>query len=99
MPLINEYFAYIDRSSRIEFLQVAKEVYWNKLKVDILLNKFYSIIVGESINRIMEHHLIIYITYLTNEGRGQCVTKFICFLHIKDKTTLCIYDAMRTLLA
>jgi len=69
-PLTDEYFAYTDRSSGIEFLQAAKEVYWNKIKEGILHNPFYSILVDESIGQTMEHHLIIYITYLTNGRRG-----------------------------
>jgi len=35
---------------------------------------------------------------LTNEGRGQCVTKFICLLQIKDGTTLSMYDVVRNIL-
>ena len=46
----------------------------------------------------MEHHLIIYIIYLTNEGRDQCVTKFICLLQIKDGIAKSMYDVLRTLL-
>ena len=43
--------------------------------------------------------MIIYITYLTNGGRGSCVTKFVCLLQIKDGTAQSMYDAVTTLLA
>lgn len=100
MPLTHDYYAYTKRSSSgIEFLQVAKEAYWNKLKEEILHNPFYSILVDEIIEWTMEHHLIIYITYLTNGWRGQCVTKFIVLIHIKDITTQCMFDVVRTCLA
>lgn len=33
----------------------------------------------------MEHHLIVYITYLTNGGRGQPVIKCIYFLQLKER--------------
>lgn len=99
MPLTDEYVAYTNRSLGTKFLQVAKEVYWNKLKEEILHNTFYSILVDESIKWTMEHHLIIYITYLTNGWRGQCVTKLVGLLHVKDRTTQCMYDVVRTPLA
>ena len=98
MPLMNEYSAYTNTTSRKEFLQASKEVYWKKLKDEILQSPFYSILVDESTDRTMAHHLIVYVTYLTNEGRGKCVTKFICLLQIKDGTAQCMYDAVRSLL-
>jgi len=70
MPLTDEYSAYTNTSSGKEFLQAAKEVYWKKLKDEISNSPFYSISVDESTDRTMVQHLIIYITYLTNEGRG-----------------------------
>ena len=87
MPLIYEYSAYTNTSSTNEFLQVAKEVYRKTLKDEISNIPFYSISVDESTDRTMVQHLIIYITYLTNEGRGQCVTKFIQLLQIRYGTS------------
>lgn len=52
---------------RKDFLQVSKEVYWKKLKEKILHRSFYSISVDERTDQIMEHQLIVYITYLTME--------------------------------
>ena len=97
--LTDEYFAYTNTTPRKYFLQVGKEVYWNKLKEKILHGSFYSNLVDESTDQIIEHQLIAYITYLTNEGRGQCLTKFICLLEIKDRIAQCMYDLVRTLLA
>ena len=99
MPLTDEYSAYTNTTSRKEFLQAAKEVYWKKLKDDIFNSPFYSISVDESTDRTMVQHLIIYITYLTNEGRGQCDTKFIHLLQIRDGTSQSMYDAVTYLLA
>ena len=98
MPLTDEYSAYTNTSSGKEFLQAAKEVYWKKLKDEISNSPFYSISVDESTDRTMVQHLIIYITYLTNEGRGQCVTKFIQLLKIRDGTSQSMYDAVTSLL-
>ena len=58
-----------------------------KLKDEISNNPFYSISNDKSSNKTKVQHLIIYITYLTNEGRGQCVTKFINLLQNKDGTS------------
>ncbi|KAH9295072.1 hypothetical protein KI387_038660 [Taxus chinensis] len=98
MPLTDEYSAYTNTTSGKEFLQAAKEVYWKKLKDEIFHSPFYSILVDESTDRTMEQHLIVYITYLTNGGRGQCVTKFIRLLEIKDGTAQAMYDVVITLL-
>ena len=97
--LIDEYSAYTNTIPRKDFIQVAKEVYCNKLKKKILHRLFYSILVDESTDQIMEHQLIAYITYLMNGGRGQCLTKFICLLQIKEGIAQCMYDLVRTLLA
>jgi len=97
--LTDEYSVYTNTTPRKYFLQVAKEVYLNKPKEKILHSPFYSILVDESTDQIMEHQLIAYITYLTNGGRGQCLTKFICLLQIKDGIAQCMYDLVRTLLA
>ena len=90
--LTYEFSTYTNTTPRKYFLQVVKEVYWNNLKEKILHRSFYSISVDESTDKIMEHQLIVYITYLTNGGRGQCL------LQIKDGIAQCMYDLMRTLL-
>eukprot|EP01018_Ginkgo_biloba_P029271 Gb_13695 [translate_table: standard] len=83
--LTNEYSSYTNVTSGKEFLQVAKEVYFAQLKTEIYRSPFYSILIDESTDRTLEQHLIVYITYLTDAGRGTCATKFICLLKIKDE--------------
>ena len=77
MALTNEYFSYINITSGKEFLLLAKEVYWEKLKEEICSIPFYSILVDERTNKKMEQHLIVYITYLMDGGRGSCMEKII----------------------
>lgn len=93
----DEFSAYTNTTPRKYFLQDAKEVYGNNLKEKILHRSFYSISVDESNDQIMEHQLVVYITYLTNGGRGECLTKFICLPQIKDGISQCMYDLVRTL--
>lgn len=50
MLLTYDYSTYTNITSRKEFLQVAKEVYWKILKYEIFHNPFYSILIDESIN-------------------------------------------------
>ena len=94
MPLSNEYSSYINNTSGKEFLLAAKEVYWENLKVEICSSPFYSILVNERTDKTMEQHLIIYITYLMDGGRGSCMTKFIRLLKIKDNTAQSMYEAV-----
>ena len=68
------------------------------MKHEILQSPFYSILVDESTDRTMAHHLIVCVTYLTNEGRGKCVAKFICLLQINDGTSQSMYDVVGSLL-
>ena len=95
----NEFSAYTNTTPRKYFLQVSKEVYWNNLKEKILHRSFYSISVDDRTDQIMEHQLIIYITYLTNEGRGTYATKFIHLLQIRDEASQSMYDVVTSLLA
>ena len=99
MPLIDEYSAYTNTTFEKEFIHVTKEVCWKKLRDEIFHSPFYSILIDESTDRTMEQHLIIYIAYLTNQGRGQCVMKFIRLFQIKDGAAQSMYDVVRTLLA
>ena len=99
MPLTKEYSSYSNITSGKEFLLAAKEVYWKKLKTKICLSPFYSILVDESIDKRMEQHLIIYVTYLMDKGRGPCARKFIRLLKIKDSTAQSMYESISGLLS
>ena len=99
MPLTNEYSSYVNITSGKEFLTAAKEVYWEKLKEEICSSPFYSILVDESTDKTMEQHLIVYITYLMDGGRGSCMTKFIQLLKIKNSTAQSMYEALSGLLS
>ena len=77
VSLINEYSSYVNITSGKEFLIATKVVYWEKLKEEICSSPFYFIVVDESIDKTMEQHLIVYITYLTDGGRSSRMTKFI----------------------
>jgi hypothetical protein len=70
MSLTNEYSSYTNITSSKEFLLATKEVYWEKLKAKFFSSPFYSILVDESTDKTMEQHLIVYITYLMDGGRG-----------------------------
>ena len=53
----------------------------------------------ESIDKTMEQHLIVYITYLKDGGRGARATKFIRLLKIKDNTAQSMYESLSRLLS
>lgn len=99
MPLTYEYLTYTNTTSGKDILEAAKEVYWKKLKDEIFQSPYYSLLFDESADRTMVQHFTVYITYLTNEGRGPCATKFIKLLQIMDGTSQSIYDDVTSLLA
>ena len=59
MPLTDEYSAYTNTTSGKDFLEAVKEVYQKKLKDEIFQSPYYSLLVDESTDQIMEHQLIV----------------------------------------
>ena len=64
----DDYGTYGNAMSGREFLLAISSVFEEKLIEEVTTSPFFSIIVDESIDRTLESHLIIYVTYLENDG-------------------------------
>lgn len=84
MPLSNEYSSYTNSTAGKEFLEACYLFYWESLRKEICASPFFSIMVDESTDRRYEKHLIIYITYLSKGGYGECKTKYVRLARIRD---------------
>ncbi|MCO5612069.1 hypothetical protein L7F22_066331 [Adiantum nelumboides] len=84
MPLSDEYSAYTKRTSGMQFLKAAAEHYWGELKECICNSPFFSIFIDDSTDLTYEKHMIVYMTYLEEEGSGPCACKFVALLPLED---------------
>ncbi|MCO5575073.1 hypothetical protein L7F22_028870 [Adiantum nelumboides] len=84
MPINDEYSAYTNRTSGMEFLKAAAEYYWGELKECICKSPFFSILIDDSTDLTYKKHLIVYMTYLEEEGSGPCACKFVALLPLED---------------
>ena len=59
---------------------------------------FYSLMIDEATNQTLEQHLIIYIVYLSINGKWPHVTRFVEFLALRNGTTKSMYEVVTRLL-
>ncbi|MCO5572982.1 hypothetical protein L7F22_026744 [Adiantum nelumboides] len=65
-----DYGTYLNRKSDMEFVQAIKDVLWNALFKEIQASPWYSLMMDDSTDRGKEAHLIVYVHYLKDGGRG-----------------------------
>ncbi|MCO5592067.1 hypothetical protein L7F22_046061 [Adiantum nelumboides] len=94
MPVSNEYSAYTNRTSGMQFLKAAKEVYWSQLETELSESPFFSILIDDSTDRTLEQHLIIYVSYLKDRGTGEVACKFASLLPLSDGKAKTKYKAL-----
>ncbi|MCO5608336.1 hypothetical protein L7F22_062543 [Adiantum nelumboides] len=71
MPKHSAYGTYLNRISGMEFVQAIKDVLWNALCKEVQASPWYSMMVDDSTDRAKEGHMIVYINYLKDGGRGK----------------------------
>ncbi|MCO5600445.1 hypothetical protein L7F22_054558 [Adiantum nelumboides] len=98
MPVSNEYSTYTNRTSGMEFIQAAKEFYWESLKLSICKSPFFAILIDDSTDLTFEKHMIVYVTYLEDEGRGPPVCKFVALLPLADGKAQTKFDELIALI-
>ncbi|KAH7428641.1 hypothetical protein KP509_09G009900 [Ceratopteris richardii] len=54
------------------------------IPIEMQKNPFYSLMVDESTNRGAEKHMVIYVSFLSNGGLGDCKTQFVKFIPVAD---------------
>ncbi|MCO5594275.1 hypothetical protein L7F22_048303 [Adiantum nelumboides] len=97
MPINDEYFAYTNRTLGMEFLKASTEFYWRELKEYIHNNPFFSILIDDSIDLTFEKHMIVYMTYLVEEGNGPRVCKFVALLPLENGKAQTKFNALMKL--
>ncbi|MCO5547845.1 hypothetical protein L7F22_001297 [Adiantum nelumboides] len=84
MPSHADYGTYLNRKSGIEFVQAIKDVLWNALCKEIQASPWYSLMMDDSTDRGKEAHLIVYVHYLKDGGRGDNHVVFVRLVKTQD---------------
>ena len=93
-PASNEYGGYTNAKSAREFLMAIKN-HTRKLLYDELRGSpFFSILIDKSTNRTLEKHLIIYVLYLSEGGKGEPQCKFVRLLPVENGKAEGIYNTI-----
>ena len=93
-PASNEYGAYANAISAREFLMAIKNHTRNHLYDEIRGSPFFSILIDESTDRTLEKHLIIYVLYLSEGGKGEPHCKFVRLLSVENARAEAIYNSI-----
>ncbi|MCO5575514.1 hypothetical protein L7F22_029315 [Adiantum nelumboides] len=98
MPRHADYGTYLNRAAGMEFVQAIRDVLWNNLCREIQASPWYSLMVDDSTDRGKEGHLIVYVSYLKNGGKGENHVTFVKLIKIDDDGAEAKYDALKNLL-
>ncbi|KAH7292058.1 hypothetical protein KP509_29G049800 [Ceratopteris richardii] len=94
MPASEEYGSYMNAVSAREMLLAIKHHVKMHLILDIRVSPFYSLLIDESTNRTIKKHLIIYVLYVTDAGKGPTKCAFVELLAVENANAKCIYEAI-----
>ncbi|MCO5602422.1 hypothetical protein L7F22_056553 [Adiantum nelumboides] len=97
MPVKDEYSAYTNRTSGMEFIQAARDFNWEKLKDSIAKSPFFFVLIDDSTDLVLEKHMIVYMTFLENEGKGACACKFVALLSLANGKAQIKFDQLMAL--
>ncbi|MCO5548439.1 hypothetical protein L7F22_001895 [Adiantum nelumboides] len=96
LPKHSAYGTYLNRISGMEFVQAIKDVLWNALCKEFQASPWYSMMVDDSTDRAKEGHMIIYINYLKDGGRGDNHVAFVRLIKMGtmagQKQSRCYYQ-------
>ncbi|MCO5604748.1 hypothetical protein L7F22_058918 [Adiantum nelumboides] len=98
LPINDEYSAYTNRTSGMQLLKAARDLYWESLKDSILKRPFFSVLIDDSTDLSYEKHMIVYVTYLEEGGNGPCVCRFVALLPLEDGKAQTKFDALKSLI-
>ncbi|KAH7331520.1 hypothetical protein KP509_20G037900 [Ceratopteris richardii] len=94
MPASEEYGSYMNAVSAREMLLAIKHHVKMQLILDIHASPFYSLLIDESTDRTIKKHLIIYVLYVTDAGKGPTKCAFVELLAVENANAKCIYEAI-----
>jgi hypothetical protein len=82
----------------LEFLWAISKYLNDKLLSEAQSSPFFSLMIDEATDRTLEQHLIVYVVYLSNNGKGPHVTRFVELLALRDGTAASMYQVVIGLL-
>ncbi|MCO5594072.1 hypothetical protein L7F22_048093 [Adiantum nelumboides] len=94
LPINDVYSAYTNRTSGMQFLKAARDLYWESLKDSILKSPFFSVSIDDNTDLSYE----MYVTYLEEGGNGPCVCRFVALLPLEDGKAQTKFDALKSLI-
>ncbi|MCO5552314.1 hypothetical protein L7F22_005825 [Adiantum nelumboides] len=98
MPRHTDYGTYLNRAVGMEFMQAIQDVLWTALCGEIQASPWYSLMVDDSTDKAKEGHLIVYISYLRDGGKGDNHVTFVKLIKTDDGGAEAKYDALLQLL-
>ncbi|MCO5605532.1 hypothetical protein L7F22_059715 [Adiantum nelumboides] len=98
MPRHTDYGTHLNRAVGMEFMQAIQDVLWTALCGEIQASPCYSLMVDDSTDRAKEGHLIVYISYLRDGGKGDNHVTFVKLIKTDDGGAKAKYDALLQLL-
>ncbi|MCO5596642.1 hypothetical protein L7F22_050710 [Adiantum nelumboides] len=98
MPKHTDYGTYLNRISGMEFVQAIKDVLWHAFCKDIQASPWYSLMIDDSTDQGKEGHMIVYVNYLRNGGKGDNHVVFVRLLKTDDGGAEAKHDALIKLL-
>ncbi|MCO5594746.1 hypothetical protein L7F22_048779 [Adiantum nelumboides] len=94
MLAFDEYGSYVNPVSGREMMLAIRDHVKKHILADICASPFYSVLIDESTDRTMEKHLIVYVTYVSNRGKGRANCCFVELLPIDNADAKSIFDAL-----
>ncbi|MCO5606020.1 hypothetical protein L7F22_060207 [Adiantum nelumboides] len=90
----DEYGYYVNPIFGREMLLAIRDHLKKNLYADMRASPFFSILIDESIDRTMEKHVIIYVLYINDGGKGSAKCKFVQLLAVEIGDAKAMYDAI-----
>ena len=98
MPKIKDYTSYTNHMAAKEFIFAISE-YLEELQISrILESPFFSLMLDESIDRSLEKHLVVYVTFLDSKGMGPPISQFLKLINVCDGRGKITYDVINDLM-
>ncbi|MCO5564404.1 hypothetical protein L7F22_018065 [Adiantum nelumboides] len=94
MPIQKDYSSYTNFMAGKVFLKCISYVLEHDQKNALLASPYFSILVDETMDRSLEKHLIVYITFLAQAGLGSCKNEFLKLKMVIDGCAQTKYDAL-----
>ncbi|MCO5551714.1 hypothetical protein L7F22_005218 [Adiantum nelumboides] len=94
MPHHANYGTYLNRVAGIESTQAIQDVLWIALCKEIQASPWYSLMVDDSTDRGKEGHLIVYMSYLRDGGKGENQVTVVKLIKTDDGEAEPKYDAL-----